>query len=287
MGKPTESVLTKLTWQYGSLTKAERRITDFILSNKTAAQYMTITELAEKSGVSEASLTRFCRRLGCKSFGDFKLALAKECASILDEALVQDDGIRSTDTVDELCQKLCNANREALAETYRLIIPERVAAAVDLLQRAGRVCCCGQGGSSIMAMEAWGRFVTVTNKVQWIQDSHMQAISAALLEKDDVILFFSFSGATRDLMDVARIAREREVRLILVTGYHTAPAAEYADVLLLCGAIEGPLQMGSVAAKVSQLYLIDVLFNEFCRRDQALSGKNRERTADAISGKYL
>lgn len=287
MAKPSESVLTKLTWQYNSLTKAEKRITDFILSNKTAAQYMTITELAEKSGVSDATLTRFCRTLGCKGFGDFKLALAKECASVLDAELVRDDGIRPTDTVDEMCQKLCNANREALAETCRLIDPERVTAAVDLLRKAERVCCCGQGGSSIMAMEAWGRFITVTNKVQWVQDSHMQAMSAALLQKDDAILFFSFSGATRDLMDVARIAREREVRLILVTAHHTAPAAEYADVLLLCGAIEGPLQMGSVAAKVSQLFLIDVLFNEFCRRDQALNGKNRERTADAISGKYL
>ena len=287
MDKPSGSILAKLAWQHDSFTRAEKRITDYILSNKTAAQYMTISELAEKSGVSDATLTRFCRRLGCKGFADFKLVLAKDCAAVPDRDPAQSGGIRSTDTIEELCQKLCNANREALAETRRLIDPRMVSGAVDLLRQARRVCCCGQGGSSIMAMEAWGRFVTVTNKVQWIQDSHMQAMSAALLEKDDVILFFSFSGATSDLMDIARMARERSVHLILVTGARTAPAAEYADIVLLCGVIEGPLQMGSVAAKISQLYLIDVLFNEFCRRDPEQAGRNQAYTADAISGKYL
>ena len=51
MDKPSESILAKLAWQHASFTRAEKRITDYILSNKTAAQYMTISELAEKSGV--------------------------------------------------------------------------------------------------------------------------------------------------------------------------------------------------------------------------------------------
>lgn len=285
--KTPESIIAKLAREYETFTRSEKKITDYILLHQVEAQYMTITELAEKCGVGEATLTRFCRTLGCHGFGGFKLALAKDNAPVLSSFAGDGIEVDASDTVDALCLKLYTANQEALTMTYHLINPALVVKAVDILEKARRVCCCGQGGSSIMAMEAWGRFITVTNKVQWIQDSHMQAMGASLLEKDDAILFFSFSGATKDLMDVARIAREREVRLILVTGSYTAPAAVYADVVLLCGAVEGPLQMGSVAAKVSQMFLIDVLHNEFCRRDPHQCAQNHEVTLDALSGKYL
>jgi DNA-binding MurR/RpiR family transcriptional regulator len=278
-----------LMQQYDSFTRAEKKIADYVLSHKLESQYMTITELAERTGVAEATLTRFCRTLGCGGFGEFKLALAKDSTVALDtdETGGLFENIDPSDGVEELCQKLYHANREALNQTYQLVEPKKVSLAVDLIQQAQRVYCYGQGGSSIMAMEAWGRFVTVTNKVQWVQDSHMQAIAASLLDPGDVILFFSFSGATKDLMDVAHIAVQTGVRLILVTRFPSAPAAALADVVLLCGAVEGPLQMGSVSAKVAQLYLIDVLFNEFCRRDQAQTSKNRERTLDSIANKLL
>lgn len=282
-----KSILLKLTQGYGDFTNAEKKIADYILAHTLAAQYMTITELAGASGVAEATLTRFCRRLGCSGFGAFKLSLAREESAARGGEELRGEGLSPEDSVEELCYKLYNANQEALNQTYRLVDPGRVSQAVDIIGRAGQIYCCGQGGSSIMAMEAWGRFITVTNKIHWIQDSHMQAMAAALLEKDDAILFFSFSGATRDLMDIARIAQERGVRMVLITGATTAPAAAFAEVLLLCGAVEGPLQMGSVAAKVSQLYIIDVLFNEFCRRDRGLTDRNQALTAEAISNKYL
>lgn len=115
----------------------------------------------------------------------------------------------------------------------------------------------------------------------------MQAMAAALLDPGDVILYFSFSGATKDLMDVAQITSTKNVNLILITGYSTAPAASMADVVLLCSGVEGPLQMGSVAVKVAQLYIIDILYNEFSRRDMAKTASNLETTANAIVNKHL
>ena len=289
MAMMPKSILTKLVQEYNTFTKSEKKITDYVLAHKQETQYMTITELALECKVAEATLTRYCRRLGCGGFNEFKLSLAKAAVSPRDPDSMYGlyGEINPTDSVDDMCQKLYNADKEALTQTFQLMDPESIVAAVDFIQRADRVYCYGQGGSSILAMEAWGRFVTVTSKVQWIQDSHMQAMAAALLRKNDVILYFSFSGATRELMDITQIAAKRGVRLILVTRFPKSPGAAYADVLLLCGAVEGPLQLGSVAAKVSQLYIIDVLFNEFCRRDMKKSLENRDGTAKAIANKHL
>lgn len=284
-----ESVLTKLRQERDTFTRAEKKIADYILAHKFNVQYMTITELAAKCGVAEATLTRFCRTLGCGGFIEFKLSLAKDSTLSLttDEAAAMKAAIKPTDSMDEMCRKLYNADWEALSRTYQQIDLEKVSLAVDYIQQASRVYCCGQGGSSILAMEAWGRFITVTNKVQCVQDSHMQAMSVSLLEPDDVILYFSFSGATKDLMDVALLAAQAKARLLLVTRSPTVPAAAMADVVLLCGAVEGPLQMGSVAAKISQLYIVDVLFNEYCRRTPEKTKQNREKTTNSIIKKFL
>ena len=116
---------------------------------------------------------------------------------------------------------------------------------------------------------------------------YMQAMAAALSTPDDVILFFSYSGATKDMLDVLRPARRRGAKIILVTHFAKSPAAAMADVTLLCGSKEGPLQSGSVAAKMGLLFIIDVLFNEYCRTNPALTEANREATAGAISAKLL
>ena len=145
----------------------------------------------------------------------------------------------------------------------------------------------GQGGSMLMAEEAAHLFTTVFSGFFPVQDSHMQVIAASNLSERDVILFFSYSGATKDLMDVLRIAKQRQTKIILVTRFPGSPGAALADCVLQCGSTENPLQLGSVAARIAQLYLIDVVFSEMCRRDLEACGHRREMIADALSEKHL
>ena len=91
----------------------------------------------------------------------------------------------------------------------------------------------------------------------------MQIMNTALATSRDVLLVFSYSGSTKDMEDTLQIAREHGVSIILVTHYPNSRAAQFADVVLLCGYNEGPLQSGSIPAKVGQLLLIDCLFYGF------------------------
>lgn len=129
-------------------------------------------------------------------------------------------------------------------------------------------------------MEASHLFANISSKFQCVQDSHRQAMAAALLGPKDVLLFFSYSGSTKDILDTMSIARQRECRSILITHFPKSPGAVYADVVLQCGATEGPLQMGSVAARIAQLYIVDALYQEFCRRDPAAAERNRAAVAE-------
>ena len=139
----------------------------------------------------------------------------------------------------------------------------------------------------LLAEVAGNLFATVSGKFSSMSDSHSQVVTAVNMDPEDVILFFSYSGATRDMLDTMRAAKTRGVKLLLVTRFPKSPGASLADVTLLCGSNEGPLQLGSVPAKIAQLFLVDVLFSEYCRRDLKTCRQSRGRVAAAMEGKHL
>ena len=102
-----------------------------------------------------------------------------------------------------------------------------------------------------------------------------------------MILVFSYSGSTKDMESTLQTAKMHGVPIILITHYPNSRAAEFADVVLLCGYNEGPLQSGSIPAKVGQMLLIDCLFYGFCRKNPEATAAARSATAEAIAQKLL
>lgn len=247
---------------------------------------MSISELGEACGVAEATVTRFCRRLGYKGYSAFKLAVANSTARPAAQSLAAEE-IAPEDGVAAVARKLCAAEIDALQQTLALVDADAVAAAADMLASAGKVLCMGQGGSMILAMEAAHLFSTALPNFQAVADSHLQSIAAAHLTKRDAVLFFSYSGSTRELMDLLPLVRERGAGVVLITRFPKSPAAAFADIILQCGSNELPLQHGSVPARMSQLFLTDLLFSEVFRRREEQCREGRERVASALSGKHI
>lgn len=259
------SVQNRISSTYYKLTATEKKAADYLMGHLSQAQFLSISELAEACGVAEATISRFCRRLGYGGKGE----------------------VGPGDGVLEMAEKLLHINTHAMVQTLELLSPGVLEQAADLLCSARQVYCMGQGGSMILAMEAAHLFSTCWPHYHAVQGSHIQAITAALLGEEDVLLFFSYSGSTRDILDLMQVARERRCRIILVTRFPKSPGAAMADVVLQCGSDEGPLQMGTVPARISQLFLVDLLFNEVCRRNLPEAMQNRERTASALAAKHI
>ena len=283
---PEINAFEKISSAYYSLTAAEKKVADYVIIHQQESQYMSISELAEACGVAEATISRFARRLNYKGYNAFKLAVAHSTAgrsagNPLSGQVLAEDG------VSDVCQKLFAANVDAMEQTLSLLRPEDVTAAGDLLERADKVLCMGQGGSMVMAQEAAHLFSTAFGKYFAVTDSHMQAIAATQLGPRDVILYFSYSGATRDMVENCLLARERGAKVILVTRFPKSPGAALASVVLQCGANENPLQMGSVAARIAMIFVLDVLFSEVCRPDLPACRARRRQVADALSEKHL
>ena len=286
MPSQPRTVLERISDEYYQLTASERKVADYVVVHQRDTQFMSISDLADACGVAEATVSRFCRRLKYKGYNAFKLAVANTAAQHPGN-LVLSGEINPEDNLPDLCQKLYATAADALAQTLAVIRPESISAAADILTHAGRVLCMGQGGSMIMAMETAHLFSTAMPGFVPVWDSHLQMIAAATLTPQDAVLFFSYSGATRDLLELLEVVRERHAKVILITHFPKSPAAALVDVILQCGANEGPLQMGSVPARIAQLFLVDILFTEVCRRNEGAVKAVRAQVADVLSSKHL
>jgi DNA-binding MurR/RpiR family transcriptional regulator len=284
---PDSNVFAKISDSYYQLTSSEKKVADYIVVQQQKVQYLSISELAGACGVADATISRFCRQIGYRGYNAFKLAVAKSTVVRQGIPGPLSGEVTPEDSIPDMCRKLFSSEVEALAQTQELVRPDTIRAAADALLAADKVLCMGQGGSMIMAEEAAHLFSTTFDGYYAVRDSHLQTIAATHLTPRDAVLYFSYSGATRDLMDLLPVIRARGARTLLVTRFPKSPGAAAADIVLQCGSNENPLQLGSVAARIAQIYLLDVLLSEMCRRDMAGCELRRQQIADALSEKHV
>lgn len=273
--------------KYNTMSNSGKKIAEFFLQSESDVQTLTISELADICGVSMPTITRFVHSLGFKNFMEFRVEM-----SISKSQLAADHGTESDshskaplDTDGDIplkCKKICSVCVSALHQTRAKIDSAAFRQAAEMLWRAKSVYCFGQGNSSSVAMDAWSRFVPVTTKFHWVADAHQQAYISTLLAEDEVILYYSFSGSTRELIESAKLAKRSPGKLILVTHFPNSEGAQLASLVLICGANESPKNQGSIAARVGQILITEILFNEYCEFDRALIDNNRTKTLPAI-----
>ncbi|MEK4509130.1 MurR/RpiR family transcriptional regulator [Paenibacillus sp. FSL K6-2524] len=282
----TISIFSTIHSKYNNLTNTEKKVADYVLENAKSVVYMSITDLADICDVGESSIFRFCKSLSYKGYQEFKIALA-HTITVENEIPQLTDHILMDDTIEQVSSKVLSTNISALNETYNLLDLQLMDKAIDYLIRAERIIFYGVGSSLITALEAKIKFMRITNKTECSMDSHLQMMSAALMTKRDVAVIISYSGSTKDSIAIARKAKERGATVISITRFVKSPLTSYSDLTLLCGANEGPLQGGSLSAKISQLYLLDVLYVEYFKRTKEESITNKESTATAVTEKLL
>lgn len=274
-------ILEHIHASYYQLAAAEKKVADYVLAQPTQVQFMSITQLADECSVAEATISRFCRSLKLKGFNAFKIELARHSAGA---APHQE---QSAPSLAGHSQEISQLAINAVTQTLELLRPEEVRKAVSLFESANRVLCMGSGGSMLLAQECAHLFSNVTSKFTSIMDSHMQMSAVATMGQQEVLVLFSYSGATTSGLQLLELAKNRGIPTVLITHFHKSPAAKLADVVLRCGSSEGPFQIGSVPARIAQLIVMDVLFQEYRDRNPESCEDHIQSIASALSGMHI
>lgn len=270
------NIVLQIQSTYNQLTRTEKKVADYVLQNKNKVLYMSITDLADACKVGDTSVYRFCRTLGLDGYQQFKMKLSISLPE--HELLDEEDEEKEESTASRIMESHMNAIRES----YLLLSPEKLDRLVEMIDESEKVYFFGIGDSLLTAEEARNKFLRITSKVVCLTDPHMQSMAASMATERDLIVIISYSGSTKDNIHVAKIAKRAGAKIACITHYKKSPLTVYSDVTLLCGAEEAPLEGGSMSAKMGQLYLIDLLYQEYYARNYEKSRKNNKVTSSAV-----
>jgi DNA-binding MurR/RpiR family transcriptional regulator len=239
-----------------SLRNSEKKVAKCVLGDPGAVITSSITELAEKSGTSEPTVIRFCRKLGMGGYMELRLNLARDLPS----AQYIFENISDGDSLAGIVGKVLNAHREAISNTSNKLNLDDLDAAVNALKSARRIEFYGLGGSAIVARDAHHKFFRLGIPCVAHDDTHMQVMSASLLSAEDVVVVISHTGSTKDIIDSAKIARKAGAKVIGIIGSENAPLLKFCDIALSVHSQEAALRLAPMTSRLVQLAIVDVLF---------------------------
>ena len=272
--------LVRLRETAAESTPAERRLIAEILKDPQRVLHASAREIATASGISEATVTRFAQRLGYHGYPEFRIALSQDLAvparMIHDEVDVGDD-------LATIARKVTAANIQALEDSLQILRIDALEAAVEALLRAERIFFLGIGGSGALAADTAHKFLRTGLNVFAIADTHEQLMHAALSGPGDAFVFISHTGATRELLEVAGIAKQRGAVLIAVTRYGRTKLGALVDIVLHTSSRETLYREEALASRIASLTITDILYVGVAIRRHAATIENLQAIRTAIA----
>jgi DNA-binding MurR/RpiR family transcriptional regulator len=242
---------------YSSLRTAEQRVADFILAHPDELIYLTVTELAEKTNTSESTVVRLCQKIGYKGYQEFKIMLARDLVEPTNAIYA---AIEPGDSLQTIKTKVFQANAQALRDTIEVLTDAELEAAVKAIATARRVEVYGVGGSNPLAIDAYHKFLKLGIAVVALSDGDMMAMSSSLLQKGDVALGISHTGASRDVTDALSNAQRNGATTICITHRSTSPITKVSDIKLFTAAKTTAFRSDASSSRIAQLTIIDTLY---------------------------
>lgn len=278
--KPADTGLTmRLQASMSSLSKSEQAIADTILNTPLVVANMTITELARAAGTSDATVTRFCRRLGLPGYAQLRLQLAAEAdrsRTDIRPGLSLTDDIRPGDSLTDIVQKTAYADIRAAEETIAQLDLKQLEALVDAISAARRVVVLGVGALGPVVQDIVQKLFRIGVNVSGSSDIHNALAATSMLGRGDVALVLTHSGRTVEGIELLTLAGQRQAHRAVITSNPLSTAAGLADTVLVTAARETLFRNGGMASRTAQQIILDCLF-------VALAHRQFDRTSELFA----
>ncbi|MEU0568486.1 MurR/RpiR family transcriptional regulator [Nonomuraea sp. NPDC005983] len=277
-------ILARIRGIEPTLTAAQQRIGETILADPATVAASTITELAERCATSLTTITRFCRELGLAGYPELRLALAAELgrtkATTHDTALI---AFSPDDPASMVLRSLLTSDIRAMEETAAQLDLAAVDRAVNALVRARFTDFFAVSGSAGVAMDLHLRLHAIGRPCALWTDVHSAVCSANARDHRDVAIGISHSGTTAEVVEPLTIAKQRGATTIALTNFPRSPLAEAADIVLTTAAQDTPFRAGGVAARHTQMLVLDCLYIGVVQRTHQTSNHLLTAATEAVT----
>jgi len=254
---PNKPCISTIKKRYPILTKAERKVADFILENSDAVVSMSIAELAEGAETAQSAVVRCCQSIGFSGFSELKIALAMEVSK--NKQLNYTPYIAEEDTASNILDKVFSANIKTLHDTAEKIDRERLEHAVDLLDGANSIYIYAVGTSAGLANDFQYRLMQQGCRVFCFTDVAAMKVSTLNIQKGDVAVGISHSGRTVPTVEALELARKNGATTVCITSYAGSNITRISDCAIEVYTDEIHYPVEAISARIAHIGVMDAL----------------------------
>jgi len=278
-GENMGKTILNIKVNYENLSKAEKRIADFLIENPSKILPLYITELSESCGASEATIVRFAKKFGFEGYQQLKIAIAKE-----EHTRPVNENITPNDSPYDIFAKVCDDIYCSLEKTKKGLDRDALGKCCDAILASDNIIILGLGNSAPIANDASHKMLRLGLRAHTYTDNHMQAIAASHANEKTVVIGISHSGASKDILDAMRIAKLYGAFTVAITNYQKSPIESVSDVVLHTVSDETNYRILGLSSRISQLSIIDTIYSYLvCQLDNAQ--ENIAKTEAALQSK--
>jgi len=252
---PGSAILGQIRRARSELSPAELRVADLVLAQPRSVLNDPIAEIARAAGVSQPTVIRFCRSLGCEGLSDFKLRLASGLTGTVPVTHTQ---VNTNDSMLELGAKVLGNTASAILQVRSHLNRDTIDRAIDMLLAASRIEFFALGHYGVVAQDAQFKFLRFGMPCCAYTDPRLQLLAADVLREGDVAVVISSGGRLPELLSVVEKAQERGAKVVAITASQS-PLAKKADVTLIVDHIEDIATHLPMVSRILHLLVIDIL----------------------------
>lgn len=245
-----------------SATESEKEVLRFLINQTREAVEMDIHTMAKKCFCSPATIVRICKKNGFSGFKELKQALWNDMNFSKQLMQVNLDA-PSGEKIPNIVANVLNTNIMAIQNIYNLLDFDEFDRIVALLLSQRYVYLYGIGASFLVAKDFQQKLERINKRTFLYEDIHLQLISSTNLEPGDVAIIVSYSGITKEIIEIAQNVKMCGGKIIAITKYGTNKLSSMSDFNLFVPMLEKPLRVGASSSRVSQLSVVDIVYNTY------------------------
>lgn len=244
----------------------------------------TLADMANETEISQTTIYNFVKKLGFNGFQDFKIKLASNSiSSTQPERLINYSEIDPSDSYIDVAKKTIHFNQQSLENLVNFLDEKTLQRIVRLLEKSQNIYFFGQGGSSVIALDSYHKFLRSKLNCHYVSDYHIQLSICSKLTKKDCVFLFSHSGDSLETINLAKILQKNNCPIICITGNPVGKILKLSTESVIAFSQESKYRTESLTSRLLYQTVMDILYTIIMFKDEEENEQVLKKIRRAIS----
>lgn len=283
-----DNCISRIKKEYFNLRPSEVKVAEFVIRNIKDASKMSIGKLSEITGVSQPSIIRFVKALDYSGYREFKDNMIAYIASDLEaynRSLLHGFNLKKEEKIEDIPRKTIKASIKILEETLKSIDIESFKKAIDMIVSARRIDIYGVENSNSVINDLKNKLLYLGLDVRHSEDIYMQNLSANNLTCGDLAIGISYSGTSKDTVDIMKRAKSCGAKTLVLTNFEESLISNYADIIIHSSNSKGHIYGNAIFSRTSQTAIVDMIYMGIILSDYERFSKVLDKNGEISSYK--